>query len=51
MEAVSTALALINMPWYTSNFPSGIQPIITAAAEAKKPTTIAWHCKNNIFLI
>jgi len=47
MEAVNTALALMRRPWKISNFPSGIQPIITAAMEARKPTMIAWHCMNN----
>ena len=40
-DAVMTAAALISNPWYISKTPSGIQPITTAATEAKNPTTIA----------
>lgn len=46
--AVSMLLAHKSRPWWTLNFPSGIQPIIMATTDAKNPTTIAWHCKLQI---
>jgi hypothetical protein len=42
-EAVTRLLAHNSSPWSISNLPSGIQPIIMAAIDAKNPTTIAWH--------
>lgn len=41
MKAVATLLAQRRMAWPTLKCPSGIQPNITAAIEARKPTTVA----------
>jgi len=42
-EAVTKALAHNKSPWWISKWASGIQPRATAAKDASKPTTIAWH--------
>lgn len=42
MKAVATLLEQSNTAWLNWNFPSGIQPKITAATAARKPTTVAW---------
>lgn len=43
-EAVTRAAAHKSSAWRRSKCPSGIQPMTTAATEARNPTTIAWHC-------
>ena len=47
-DAVTRLLAHSRRPWATSNLPSGTQPIIMAANDARKPTTMAWHCTQHI---
>lgn len=42
-EAVNMLEAHKRKAWFESKCPSGTQPIATAAKDAKKPTTIAWH--------
>ena len=42
MKAVATLEAQSNTAWPSLNWPSGIQPKITAAMEARNPTTVAW---------
>lgn len=46
-EAVTRAAAHSRRAWRRSKWPSGIQPMTTAATDAKKPTTMAWHCMGN----
>ncbi len=41
MNAVATLLAQSRMAWPILKLPSGIQPKMTAAMEARKPTTVA----------
>lgn len=45
MNAVATLLAQSRTAWPILKLPSGIQPKMTAAMEAKKPTTVAWTWK------
>lgn len=47
MKAVATLLAQSRTAWPILNWPSGIQPKMTAAMEARKPTTVAWTCGMN----
>lgn len=42
MNAVATLLAQSRTAWPILKLPSGIQPKMTAAMEARKPTTVAW---------
>lgn len=45
MNAVATLLAQSRTAWPMLKLPSGIQPKMTAAMEARKPTTVAWTWK------
>lgn len=45
MNAVATLLAQSRTAWPILKLPSGIQPKMTAAMEARKPTTVAWTWK------
>lgn len=42
MKAVATLLEHRRIEWSKRYLPSGIQPNITAATAARKPTTVAW---------
>jgi len=45
MKAVATLLEHRRIEWSNRYLPSGIQPNITAATAARKPTTVAWTWK------
>lgn len=45
MKAVATLLEHRRIEWSKLYLPSGIQPNITAATAARKPTTVAWTWK------
>lgn len=45
INAVATLLAQSRTAWPILKLPSGIQPKMTAAMEARKPTTVAWTWK------
>lgn len=44
MKAVATLEAHRSTAWPSLKCPSGIHPKITAAIEARNPTTVAWTC-------
>lgn len=46
-KAVATLLAHSRTAWPILNWPSGIQPNMTAAMAARNPTTVAWTCDIN----
>lgn len=48
MKAVATLLEHKRTEWLRWYFPSGIQPNMTAATAAKKPTTVACTCRITI---